>query len=210
MPDTLATLRTLLIDRAAGSANDPIFDPTSVDRIINTSNRRLGRVADWPWLTAIGTIAWTANLASYDLSTISQWRHTKHLSYLQRKLKYESPGAYVQYNQETGTEPFRYTVAGNTLYLSPTPTAAVTINHVYTLDEIALTGDTSTPLLPEAYTELLILAALQPIAVRLHDTEMLNMARGEYKTALAEAIDEVRRTRQLPTIDADNSPWRTV
>ena len=79
-----------------------------------------------------------------------------------------------------------------------------------TIDEGALTADSSSPLLPTAYTELLILAALQPLAVRLHDSELLNMAKSEYRMALEEARDEVRRTRQLPSIEVDQSNWRTV
>jgi hypothetical protein len=67
-----------------------------------------------------------------------------------------------------------------------------------------------TPLLPSAYTELLVLAALQPLAVRLHDGELLNMAKNEYRTALDEAKDEVRRTRQLPAVEVDQSSWRMI
>ena len=120
-------------------------------------------------------------------------------------------GMITAINAETGAEPFYYTVLGsNTLYLSPNPTAALTLTYVATLDEAALSGDSSTPLLPSAYTELLVLASLIPLAVRLHDGELLNMAKNEYRTAIDEARDEVRRTRQLPSVEVDQAAWRTV
>jgi len=213
MPDTLATIRTTLVERAAGSSNDPMFDPSTLDRIINAANRRLGRVTDWPWLKTLGTISWTANDTNgQDLATaITNFRHLNYLAYTDRKLTYKTPQDFVAVNAVTGSEPFYYTVLGpSTLYLAPNPTQAVTLTYVATIDENVLTTDSSTPLLPSAYTELLVLAALQPLAVRLHDGELLNMAKNEYRTALEEARDEVRRTRQLPTVEVDQSSWRMV
>lgn len=213
MPDTLATIRTTLMERAAGSSSDPAFTSATLDRIINASNRRLGRVADWPWLKSLGTIAWTANDTNgQSLETaITNFRHLNYLAYEDRKLIYKSPQDFVSINAETGAEPFYYTVLGsNTLYLAPNPTAAITLTYVATLDEAALSGDSSTPLLPSAYTELLVLASLIPLAVRLHDGELLNMAKNEYRTAIDEARDEVRRTRQLPSVEVDQAAWRTT
>lgn len=213
MSDTLATIRTTLMERAAGSGTDPTFEPSTLDRIINAANRRLGRVHDWPWLKTLGTIAWTANDTNgQDLSTaITNFRHLNYLAYTDRKLTYKSPQDFVAMNADTGAEPYYYTVLGaSTLYLAPNPTAAVTLTYVATLDEAPLTTDTSTPLLPSAYTELLVLASLIPLAVRLHDSELLNMAKNEYRSALDEATDEVRRTRQLPSIEVDQAPWRSI
>jgi len=212
MPDTLATIRTHLIERAAGSGVDPIFEPSAVDRIINAANKRLGRVTDWPWLRAIGTIAWTANdTDGQSLDTaITNFRHLNYLAHEDRKLRFENPQAFVILNQSTGSRPTYYTVLGSTLYLAPNPTEAVTLSYYATIDENDLTGDTSTPLLPSAYTELLVLQALQPLAVRLRDTDLLTMAKNEYRTALEEARDEVRRTRQLPSVEADSTPWRSI
>lgn len=210
---TLAEIRSTLQERAAGSGNDPIFDASALDRIINASNRRLGRVVDWPWLKSLGTISWTANDTNgQDLATaITNFRHLNYLAYADRKLNYKTPQDFVAVNAETGAEPFYYTVLGaSTLYLAPNPTAAVTLTYVATLDEAVLTADSSTPLLPSAYTELLVLASLIPLAVRLHDGELLNMAKNEYRTALDEARDEVRRTRQLPSVEVDHAAWRTV
>lgn len=212
MPDTLATIRTHLLERAAGSGNDPIFDTSAVDRIINASNKRLGRVADWPWLRTIGTIAWTANDTNgQSLDTaITNFRHLNYLAYEDMKLKYENPQAFVANNQSTGSTPRYYTVLGSTLYLAPNPTEAVTLSYYATIDENDLTGDSSTPLIPAPYTELLVLAALVPLSVRLADQALLTMARREYASALEEAKDEVRRTRQLPSVEVDQSAWRSV
>ena len=46
--------------------------------------------------------------------------------------------------------------------------------------------------------------------MRLHDTELLNMAKTEYRQALEDARDEVRRTRQLPSVEVDQSSWRMI
>lgn len=212
MPDTLATIRTHLLERAAGSGNDPIFDTSAVDRIINASNKRLGRVADWPWLRSIGTIAWTANDTNgQSLDTaITNFRHLNYLAYEDMKLKYQNPQAFVASNQSTGSTPLYYTVLGSTLYLAPNPTVNVTLSYYATIDENDLTGDSSTPLIPAPYTELLVLAALVPLSVRLADSTLLTMARTEYRLALEEAKDEVRRTRQLPSVEVDQSAWRSA
>lgn len=210
--DTLQTIRTLLQERAAGSGSDPIFDPAVLNRIINVSNKRLGRVADWPWLRTIGTISWTANdTDGVNLeSEIPNFRHLNYLAHEDRKLKYENPQAFLVLNQATGAYPLYYTILGSTLYLAPNPTGAITLSYYATIDETDLAGDTDTPLLPTAYTELLVLAALQPLAVRLADNGLLNMAKNEYRLALEEARDEVRRTRQLPSVEVDQSAWRSA
>jgi hypothetical protein len=174
-----------------------MFDSSALDRIINASNKRLGRVHDWPWLRSIGTIAWTANDTNgQSLETaITNFRHLNYLAYNDRKLKYEVPQKFVAQNQDTGTGPLYYTVLGSdTLYLAPNPTQDLTLSYAATLDENDLTGDTSTPLLPAAYTELLVLAALAPLAVRLADSAMLSMAKNEYKAAVIDlaAVHEGR------------------
>ena len=163
MSDTLATIRTLLTDRAAGSSNDPIFDPSVLDRIINAANLRLGRVHDWPWLQVLGTISWTANdTDGYDLSAVTSWRHTKHLGYEDQKLQYATPQAFVAKSNRTGATPDSYTIMGSTLYLAPNPTQAVTLRSPLRGRREPASLGTATRPLPAAYTELLVLLALQP------------------------------------------------
>lgn len=207
----LATIRQHLLERAAGSPDDPIFNTSSLDRIINAANFRLGRVHDWPWLKEIGTFTWVGSDADgMDLSTtITNFRHLNYLASGNQKLQFESPQAFVAINLETG-EPRYYTVLKDTLLVAPNPTEDTVLSYYCTIDESELTDDESTPRLPSAYTELLVLQALQPLAVRLRDTTLLSMAKAEYRTALDEARDEVRRTRQLPSVEVDQSNWRLI
>jgi len=210
MPDQLSDIRQLVLDRYAASASDPLFDPSVIDRMINVSNKRLGRVKDWPWLIDRTTISLLNGVQTYDLLTIPNLRHIKYLAVNNDKLTYKFPQAFVASNTLTGVRPALYTIEGNNLLVSPIPTEAGTLDVVYVLDEGDLLSDSDTPLLPSAYTELLVLATLPALAMRKKDTEYYNLAKQEYKVALQEAMDEVQRTRQNPSIDADDAMWTTL
>ena len=210
MGDRLSDIRQYVLDRMAASLNDPLYDPAIVDRTINASNKRLGRVFDWPWLQAVGTIAFLANADTYTLTGLSNFRHIKHLAYGNQRLAYRTPAEFVRYDSQDNQQPFYYTVIGDTLCVAPTPTAAVSLDVVYTLDENDLTDDTSTCMLPAAYTELLVLATCVSLSMRSKDAARLQLVQGQYKMALDEARDEVRRTRELPRISADESLWRMI
>jgi hypothetical protein len=207
--DSLATIRTHLLERATASQNDPLFETSIIDRIINAANRRLGRVTDWPWLKEIGTFTWTGSDSNgQDLSaTITNFRHLNYLATGDQKLQFENPQAFVALNALTSSAPRYYTILKDTLFVSPNPATDTTLSYYCTIDENELLDDDSAPLLPVAYTELLVLQALQPLAVRMRDSELLGMAKTEYRTALDEARDEVRRTRQLPSVEVDRSLW---
>lgn len=210
MGEQLSEIRQYVLDRMSASSADPLYDPSIVDRTINVSNKRLGREFDWPWLQAIGTIAFAANVATYTLTGLTNFRHIKHLGLDNRKIAYRSPAEFVSYDGDTSPDPFFYTIVNNTLYIAPTPTAAVTLDVVYTVDENDLTDDGSTVLLPSAYTELLVLKTCISLSVRSKDAGRMQLLKSEYKDAIVEARDEVRRTRELPRITADESLWRMI
>lgn len=209
MPDQLSTIRSLVLDRLGASSNDPLFDPSVVDRTINVSNKRLGRVTDWPWLLSSGTITQAASDSTFDLTTITNYRHTKYVANGNDKLTYKTPQAFIAVNTLTGPQIAYYTIIGNTMHFSPVPTGSNSLSHVYILDENDLLTDGDTPLLPSGYTELLVLATLPALAIRKGDNELLNMAKREYREAVMEALDEVRRTRQNPSVEYDAGLWAT-
>lgn len=203
---TLAEIRQDLIDRLNLGTSDPFANPAKLARIINTSNLRLGRVADWPWLQAVGTVAVTTT-GQFDLSTISRYRHTKLLSYEDTPMYRVTPMEGVLYRNTTPDLGRVYYIVGSTLYLWPNPSATQTLTHVYVVDEAPLTGDTSSPLLPSAYNELLVLQAAITVAMGKKDLPMAQALRTEHAQALKEATDEVHRTRQLIRISADETMW---
>lgn len=210
MSDYLADIRLLVLDRMAASTVDAMYDPAIVDRTINATNKRLGREFDWPWLLAISTIAFAAAVNTYTLTGLDNFRHIKHLGFENRKIKYISPAEFVASHLDTGPVPSYYTVINNTLYIAATPTAALSVDIVYVVDEGDLLEDDDVPLLPSAYTELLVLKTCISLSQRANNPARMGMFKAEYKDALAEARDEVRRTRELPRITADESLWRMI
>lgn len=210
MPDTLATIRQRVEDWLSSSGNDEIYATERVNRAINASNLRLGREHDWPWLLSIGTLSWTGGSSTFDLTTLSNFRHIKRLSYENGRVYPVSPSEFVHYSTETGDVPRFYTIIGNTLYVSPIPGTTTSLDIVYVLDENQLLNDNDQPLLPSAYTELLALKAATMLAVGGNNAERLSMLRSEYASAIIEARDEVRRTRELSSIQYDDSLWRMI
>lgn len=214
---TLAEIRTLVFDRMAQASEDPMQNAGRLNRVINSANLRLGRVTDWPWLIDIGTVVWTPSATTYDLSTISNYRATKVLSHSGVLMKVKTASDFVKFYGLTTTGgnlrdsgPVYYNITGNTLRIAAVPTTATTLDHIYVVDEAPLITDLQSPRLPNAYTELLVLAACKPLATALKDTEKLNIVRAEFKEAIQEAINEVRRSRQLPSIRVDDSMWRLI
>jgi len=210
MGDQLGTIRQLVLDKMAAISSDPLYDPSVVDRTINASNKRLGREFDWAWLEVIDTIAFAATVNSFDLTTLDNFRHFKYLGFEQQKLKPISAAEFVGYNGVNNQFPFYYATVKDTLYVAPAPTAAITLDCVYICDENDMLDDSDTCLLPVPYTDLLVLKTCVALAVRAKDATKLQLVKNEYKDALMEARDEVRRTRELPRITADESLWRFV
>jgi hypothetical protein len=210
MGDSLADIRQLVLDRMAASSVDPLYDPAIVDRTINASNKRLGREFDWPWLLDVDTISFAVAVATYTVTGLANFRHFKHLSHEGRKLFPVSSAEILVYSERTRDVPFYYSVVNNTLTVAPTPSAAVTLSATYVVDEANLLDDEDTCRLPAAYTELLVLKTCITLAQRANNPTRMGMFKSEYKDAISEARDEVRRTRELPRITADESLWRSA
>jgi hypothetical protein len=208
--DQLSDIRQLVLDKMAALSSDPLFEASILDRTINATNKRLGREHDWSWLEVIDTIAFASAVNSFDLTTLDNFRHFKYLGYENQKLKTISAAEFVGYSAASNQYPIYYTTVKDTLYVAPTPSAAVTLDVVYICDENDLLDDGDRPLLPVPYTDLLVLKTCVALAVRAKDTAKLQMVKSEYKDALIEARDEVRRTRELPRITADESLWRMI
>lgn len=206
MPEQLSEIRQQVFDRLAASGNDSLFDPAVVDRSISAANLRLGREQDWPWLLAKTTITVTTS-GEYDLSSISQFRHVKVLSYEGQPLHAKTLLEFETWTERGGDVPRVYSIVNDTLYVAPTPTASVDLTLIYVKDEVHLSSDLEAPLLPTAYTELLVLAACKTLAIRKGDAQLVGLFNAEYDRAIREARDEVRRTRQLPSIAAEHSAW---
>lgn len=210
MPDRLSDIRLRVQDLLSSSGLDEVYATERADRAINASNLRLGREYDWPWLMAIGTISWTGGDPDYDLTNLANFRHIKRLSYDNYRIYPKSPSDFLYHKNESGDRPTFYTIIGDTLFISPVPNNALTLDVVYVKDESALLSDSDQPLLPSAYTELLALKSAIAMAIGAGNADRLAMLRADYAAAIIEARDEVRRTRELPSIEYDTSLWRMI
>lgn len=209
---TLAEIRTLVLDRMNVSSNDQKFEPARLDRTINQALAALGREADWPWLIAVDTITWPVATASLDLTTVlTNFRTIKHLRHETRALQSVSPKEFAQYVERTGEYPMVYSIVNNTIYLAPQPQAAEQdLDIIYVRDENVLVSDNSEPLMPSAYSELLVLATVKPLSIAAKDNERYQLVQREYVEKLQQAKDDVRRSRDLLQITHDESLWRFI
>lgn len=204
--DTLAEIRELVLDRANIGPGDPFADPARVNRVINTSLKRLGRTVDWPWLQVIGTINMPTS-GVFDLSTVPGYRHTISLSIGDRELSVRVPAEMVRYSTLSADWPRVYSIVGDTLTVAPVPSSATDLDHIYLIDEPVLGGDSDRPILPTPYTELLVLFTATTLIGMKGNTARYQQLRSEYQDALKEATDEVWRTKNYPRVRADETAW---
>jgi hypothetical protein len=92
----------------------------------------------------------------------------------------------LSYDRETTGVPRAYAAEANDIRLWPIPDDAYDVIHAFYRSEPALLADTDTPLLPDAYSERLVLEAAIKVAVRTNNLSRL--------TTLREALDVVRKS----------------
>ena len=178
MANTRADLRTKVYERLGLPTTDGLITTTVVNSAINAALENYSSNGVWPWLVSEVAINTVAGTATYALPT----NHVRTLYLLDtsafRELNYRPRRMLASYGTLTG-KPLYYCYVGMNLRLAPTPDGVYALTHGIRIPDPELTADGSIPLIPTQYSDYIVTIAARLLAVRLKDTELLNILRGE-------------------------------
>jgi hypothetical protein len=204
---TLAQIRTKVRDRAGIDAANPLFTDTLLTALINASLAEVSTLADWYWLYATQNIALVAGQATYaPSSTVTRIRYA---SFVDSDGDTHPLDAYrlqdfAHLDDSTGGCPEAFAVEGSTIHVAPKPVAAdlpATLRLGVVIPEPVLVADGDTPLLPDHYVDLALVAcAAHKAAVRSQNNDMIVALTAEKVTAWEVMRDQARLHLAAPRV----------
>lgn len=188
----LQAIRADVYELMGYSTSDGRLTSTHVDLFINMALRRYANRHVWPWLvdTDSTNTATVAGTGSYSVPS----DHIRTLSVTvddNSDLQAVLPRQFVTWGGREGF-PAYYTVEQSLLKLAPTPSDAWTLVHEYLKTEPTISGDTDTPLIPDAHLDIVLWGAAQYGHTRLKDWQAAREAKNEFTSAIREASDAAR------------------
>jgi len=210
---TVAELRELI--RARGFEADTDAQQLS---FLSTVERRLAALPHrWSWTLASGTIVLVAGTAAYALPAgvvqVESMRYTVGASAFE--LEWMDPDKLREALAESegrGGAALHWSRTGPRIVsFWPVPSAAGIVNVTYRIRPPVLTGDASTPILPEAYQDILVVGACELMAQRERawdSAKAFAVERAELTRALV--IDDVIDQRQTPLTIAQSGFYGTT
>lgn len=184
----LTAIRTSVRYRLGVPSSDSFFTDAVVTELINEALDWYSVQGDWRWLEKLDAQAYTGSDNVEDLP--ADYSATVLVTNTSGEPLMEKPWAEFAYLSD-GTEsanPRVYSVWSGAVYLYPTPSGSLTINHYYRAAETALSGDTDTPLIPDQW-----LGCVYEYAAGLGAQRQGNMAEAEVKFKTANAwIDRMK------------------
>ncbi|MEE9125355.1 MAG: hypothetical protein V3U14_12830 [candidate division NC10 bacterium] len=189
----LSAIRTEILDAAGLASDDVRFGTATLNRMINRALRSVSKEHDWPWLQSSGTITTVADQTAY--TQASPWRKTIRLSYQSTSLQQIGPLEAPNYFDLTSKNPTVYYMEEQQVHLLPTPNAVFSVDHSFLTFEVALSGDTDEPALPDDYMDMLFARALMLVAIKLRDSELYNLAGEDWKLWIRRTADDVMQSK---------------
>ena len=179
---TLAELRTEVFGPYS-YLNDSGTQAARVDRWINQSYQEVCDQAPWPFLeyTATGT----APLAVSDLGSVVTVVDEDGVTLEQ--ISYESLRKIVNGSlAETGTPVWYYLTDGTVVNAYPVPSGSITVR--YRRVPTTLSSSSDSPLIPDAYHDIIALGALRRAALDNQAWEAANGYRQEWDARLLDMV----------------------
>ena len=178
--------------------DDESFDPATVDRFINTVQRRIFNTFELPFMEAVFSGVLPAEQRIFvfppDVQSVKgvvitaptgeQTNITeKQLRYKDFLTKYPTPA-----NNTPGPINEWMSFAGK-IYTSAPTDVAYQMDTFYTKKPKLLVADTDTPEIPEEFQELLVLGAYELVLKRNEDYDLAAVIRDEYREQLDLLVD---------------------
>lgn len=180
-----ATLGLGELDTAALPADDVL-------RALNDGLKAISLEWEWHWLFATATGTTTANQPSIAAPA----GYLRAVSFdIGGRIMVERTYADLNSLDTTAGLPEGFALAGGNLRLWPTPKASESYTIVYYRSEPALTGDASTPLLPDAYSPWLVAEAALRLALRTNSADKYAVLQAEVAGWRNRAVGDMKRKR---------------
>lgn len=196
------------------AAADAVIPDEIVLWALNGAAKNIATEKDWPWLYNEETADTTEDDSSLPLS--SEYTRTVFVT-VDGGTPLE-PRSHIDLASDRTTtgRPWAYTVDANALRLYPVPDDAYPVVHAFYRTEPDLVLETDSPLLPDAYSERLVLEAAIKVAVRTNNTGRLKELREEVVDKRKAMTDNyirmnkpgrIRRTRESIWSDTYPALW---
>lgn len=189
----LAQLRTQIQHLGYGSDTAPEVQNTMLNMIYR---RVLGMRRWWFLQGSDQSITTESGTRRYTLDDIGDLLHIDAVriesSGRQWDISYLDPQALhdVYHTYRTVGEPQYWTRVGSDLIFHPTPNGAYSVTIDYIKDAAKMSDDDDTPVIPEAYQDILVWGAVRELCFRERDPEGRAMADDEFQTRLRDLIQQ--------------------
>lgn len=192
---TLAELRGAAQLAGNFKTTDALLTTANWTKLINRALRQITNDSDWYWLRSSETLTLTAGTrtkapgSSLYLRTLS--------------LTHDDNGTPLSLRDVSEIDriltvgrPLLYDIDNATIVMAPIPDVAYTITHRFIKSEVALSGDSDTPLIPAEMAEGLILYSVMLGHQAAQNSEKAVDAEKAYRTWLRRTLDQNARSRE--------------
>lgn len=202
-----AEIITRVRDRAELDVNHSALTDAVLLRLVNAGLQRLALAADWPWLRATETNSVAAGAEQLTLPTgwirtlllthsdIAEPLTRAHLKVIRRVLV-----------TDVG-RPSLYAADGSRVFIRRVPDGAYDFIHDYVRTEPALVGTDGVPLIPEAYSQMLVEWVAVKAFQKDRKTDEAIEAKADFYAALKDARDNINQGREPLTITPRPGGW---
>jgi len=168
----------LVRERLGLPADDNRVNNTAVYIAINTALRRIPKDFDWNWLVDSETFTLLAGTTSRVIP--ANWLRTLWITApdVGFEIRNSQRRAMLKWQPVSGF-PQLFSTEGRVITFAPTPSRDVTIEHQFVREEVQLNDDTTEPLCPDSYIDIIVLYAALVISTKLRDAVMLASIKSE-------------------------------
>ena len=184
-------LRTAVKDRLAiPSAGDALITDAFVNTSLNDALNRISSERDWWWLAHTATLSF--DTVNGQASLPSDFMRANKLVINDNVVE---PIVLDEYLDPSGGEAsYGWIVYGSTIKITPVPSSTQSGTLYYFRSEPALSGDTSTPLMPAVYHYAIVSYAAYLCCARRQDETRASLYLQEYGNWLRTLGDDNRTT----------------
>ena len=147
-------LRAALTSRLGIPATgDGLLDPNTLNDLLGVALRDIGVESDWPWLVASAALTFTGDTAPAPSDMVK----AREMVVSGRRARFVPLTDFLDAQGDSVSSV--WTIVGANVQITPTPATAPTATLYYVRAEPTLTSDTSSPLLPDTYHQILLARA---------------------------------------------------
>lgn len=191
---TLADLRTRLLHRISGSANDLGLTSTQLVEFVNAAIKHVQMVADWPWMIGLQTFNTVAGQRNYPVPTDWLRTHTLTAMDVGDPIHLRTVGEIDEVIFQG--RPRIYVIDQEQIYIAPIPDGAYPLQHRYYSTEALLVADGDQPKIPVQFDEGVIEYAAVLGLRYLRQEDRSKMAQLGFDNWVKVTQDNARRTRE--------------